>query len=695
MQIANLYVNILNRELSWLSFNERVLQEAMEKTVPLVERIRFLGIYSNNLDEFYRVRVANVRRMATLKKQKIDGFNGTATELYQEIHKEVIKQQKKFQKTFEDITIEFKNHNIFFVNELDISTNQKSELDTYYHAKLKHSIFPIILDKKNSFPKLRDYAIYLAVKIVDFKEKIRYSLIQIPSDIPRYYKLKEGKKILIILVDDIIRLQLMDIFGIFQAKEISAFTFKFTRDAELDLDDDLSLPFIEKIQKSLNDRKKGIPVRFVYDQKMPDDLLKFLLNALNLKEGINTISGGRYHNNKDLMTFPDFENATFLYPKEIPCSHPDIENETSIIQSIIKKDILLHFPYQKFDYVTELLREAAIDPKVKSIKINIYRVAKNSDIMNALLAAVFNGKDVTVVFELQARFDEENNLYWSNRLKDFGAKIIYGIPKLKVHSKLILIERIKDGKEQLISYIGTGNFNEKTARIYVDLAYISAKQEISIEVKKVFSLLENNIDRSIFKNLLVSPFNARRKIIALINIEIANAKDKKSSSIKIKINNLTDISFIEKLYEASNAGVKIELIIRGICCMKAGIKGLSENITIISLVDRYLEHARFLIFHNEGKPVYIITSADLMERNLDSRIEVGVAVKNRDIQIELDRIFDYQWRGSVKARLISSDLKNRYRKRNLPPFHAQVEMYNYYLQQNIENVSKQNLINDK
>jgi polyphosphate kinase len=435
---------------------------------------------------------------------------------------------------------------------------------------------------------------------------------------------------------------------------------------------------MDKIQKSIKERKKGIPVRFVYDSEMPNDLLKYLLESLNLRKGLNTIPGGRYHNNKDLMSFPDFKNSEFIFPEQKPCKHPCLENSQSIINSILEKDILLHFPYQKFDYVVDLLREAAIDPKVKSIKINIYRIAKNSDIMNALLAAVFNGKEVVVVFELQARFDEENNLYWSNRLKDFGAKVIFGVSGLKVHSKLIQIHRVKDGKDQLISYIGTGNFNEKTSKIYVDIGLLTVKSEITNEVKRVFRLLENNLERPLFRNLLVSPFNTRRKITTLINQEIQHVKKGKKSSIRLKLNNLTDLKLINKLYEASKAGVKIEMIIRGICCLKPQVKGLSENITAISIVDRYLEHARFMIFENDGKPIYIISSADFMERNLDNRIEVGVMIKDESIQYELDQIFDFQWRGSVKARLISSDLKNRYRKRNLPPFHAQVETFNFY-----------------
>jgi polyphosphate kinase len=680
--MASLRMNIVNRELSWLSFNERVLQEATDPNVPIVERIRFLGIYSNNMDEFYRVRVANVRRLALLKKQKIDGFEGSATDLYQEIRKVVIKQQKKFESAFQEISEEFKKNNINFVNETGLNETQTEELTRYFQDELRHVIFPIILDKKNTLPKLRDYAIYLAVKIEDSKGKIRYALIQIPSDVSRFKQLNSTNRIDVILIDDIIRLNLKDIFSIFKPAKVSAYTFKFTRDAELDLDDDITLPFIEKIEKSLKDRKKGVPVRFVFDEKMPDDLLHFLLNALNLRAEINTIPGGRYHNNKDFMSFPTFSKPNFVYTPQPPCNHPELENSQGIINTILKKDILLHFPYQKFDYVIDLLRESAIDPKVKSIKINIYRVAKKSDIMNALLAAVFNGKEVTVVFELQARFDEENNLYWSNRLKEFGAKVIYGVPNLKVHSKLLQVQRTKDGKEQLITYVGTGNFNEKTARIYGDLGYLTSKNDISNEVKRVFRILENNLERSLFRNLLVSPFNTRRKLISLIDQEISNAKAGRTSGIKIKINNLTDLKLIEKLYEASCNGVKIDMIIRGICCLKPGVKGLSENITVISLVDRYLEHARFMKFENNGNPIFILTSADFMERNLDNRIEVGVIIKELSIQKELETIFDFQWRGSVKARLISPDLKNRYRKRNLPPFHAQMELYKYYSSQN-------------
>ncbi len=672
-------MNLINRELSWLSFNERVLQEAIDPNVPLTERMRFLGIYSNNLDEFFRVRVANLKRVMEFKNEKIQGFKGSAEELYIEIRKVVMKQQELFEAAYQQIKHEFEAHQVQIVDETALDLHELAQLDFFFHDKLKHAIFPILLDKKRALPKLRDYAIYLGVKITS-KTRVRFALIQIPTEYTRFFTLKQNEGQKVILMDDIIRLYLLEIFSVFRPTDVEAYTFKFTRDAELDLDDDLSLSFFEKIEKSLKQRKKGEPVRFVYDAKMPNDLLQFLLQQLDLKKGVNTIPGGRYHNFKDFMRFPDFGNPEFRFQAQQPVAHPLLQRSKSIIQTILKQDILLHFPYQQFDHVIDLLREASLDPKVKEVKINIYRVAKNSEVMNALLACIFNGKQVTVVFELQARFDEENNLWWSNRLKDFGANVIYGLQNLKVHSKLLQIKRINDGKAQFITYVGTGNFNEGTATIYTDLALLTANKEISAEVSRVFGLLENNLERHTFRYLMVSPFNTRRKLMALIDREIKFAKAKKPAWIRIKINNLTDVKLIEKLYAASKAGVKIEMIIRGICCLKPGVKGLSDNITAISIVDRYLEHARFVIFGNGGTPETYISSADWMERNLDQRIEVGAKIIDPQIQTEIALIFDYQWRGSVKARSISANYKNLYSKRDLPPFHAQQQLFAHYKQ---------------
>lgn len=672
-------MNLINRELSWLSFNERVLQEAIDPNVPLTERMRFLGIYSNNLDEFFRVRVANLKRVMEFKNEKIQGFKGSAEELYVEIRKVVMKQQELFEAAYQQIKHEFEAHQVQIIDETALDLHELAQLDFFFHDKLKHAIFPILLDKKRALPKLRDYAIYLGVKITN-KTRVRYALIQIPTEYTRFFTLKQNEGQKVILMDDIIRLYLLEIFSVFKPTDVEAYTFKFTRDAELDLDDDLSLSFFEKIEKSLKQRKKGEPVRFVYDTKMPNDLLQFLLQQLDLKKGVNTIPGGRYHNFKDFMRFPDFGNPEFRFEAQQPVAHPLLQRSKSIIQTILKQDILLHFPYQQFDHVIDLLREASLDPKVKEVKINIYRVAKNSEVMNALLACIFNGKQVTVVFELQARFDEENNLWWSNRLKDFGANVIYGLQNLKVHSKLLQIKRINDGKAQYITYVGTGNFNEGTATIYTDLALLTANKDISAEVSRVFGLLENNLERHTFRYLMVSPFNTRRKLMTLIDREIKFAKAKKPAWIRIKINNLTDVKLIEKLYVASKAGVKIEMIIRGICCLKPGVKGLSENITAISIVDRYLEHARFVIFGNGGTPETYISSADWMERNLDQRIEVGAKILDPQIQAEIALIFDYQWRGSVKARSISANYKNLYSKRDLPPFHAQQQLFAHYKQ---------------
>lgn len=671
---------LFNRELSWLSFNARVLQEAMDVRVPLIERMHFLGIYSNNMDEFFRVRVANLQRIIMIGDKKVEGFEGTPKELYAAIRTVVVKQQKQFELAYKNILDELSTEGIKQLDETQLDQEKLDELYEFYNIKLKHEIVPIILDPKTPFPRLKDYAIYLAIKMVSNSDKkVQYALVKIPYEFPRFFRFKSPNQNYFMLLDDIIRIHLPSIFSIFEFDIINAHTFKFTRDAELNLDDDIAISFIEKIEKSVKNRKKGEPVRFVYDQKMPKDLLNYLTKALDIKAGVNLIPGGKYHNFKDFTSFPNFERDDFLYEKRPPHAHPDLEDQRSLLKVVLAKDVMLHFPYQRFDYVVDMLREAAIDPKVKSIKINVYRVAYHSQVMNALMNAVSNGKDVTVVMELQARFDESNNLYWANRLKENGAKVLYGLPELKIHSKLIQIIRHSKGKEQFITYIGTGNFNEKTARVYGDLGLFTSTPTVSKEVKKVFHLIENHFNRGLFRHLMVSPFNTRRKIINLITNEINLAKKKKSGLIRLKVNNLVDRGMIEKLYEASNAGVKIELIIRGICCLVPGVKKQSENIKVISIVDRYLEHARFMIFGNGGDPLYFLTSADWMERNLDKRIEVGCPILDVKLQKELDLIFDYQWRGNNKARVIDQKQRNAYRSKGKEEsFHYQEEMYNYY-----------------
>lgn len=674
-------MSYFNRELSWLAFNERVLQEAMDEQTPLVERLRFLGIYSNNMDEFYRVRVANIQRMISVHNKKVDGFNGTPKDLYHEIRAVVVRQQKQFEKTYQTIIDELEKHNIFHVNEKTVNQEQKKELKNYFLQNVIHDLVPIILEKSTPVQKVRDKAIYLAVKMEwDLKRKVRYALIEVPNTVSRFYILNEKDKRYVILLDDIIRLNLREIFPIFAFDTIDAYTFKFTRDAELNLDDDVSMSFIEKMEKSIKLRKKGEPVRVVYDLKMPEDLLSVILKSLNISRSINLIPGGRYHNFKDFMKFPDFGNPAFLFPKQTPVAHPLLKNERSIIKQIIKQDLLLHFPFQLFDHVVDLLREAAIDPKVKSIKINVYRVARNSQVMNALINAVRNGKEVTVVLELQARFDEENNLYWAERLKDEGAKVLYGYEGLKIHSKLILIRRVSDKKEQLLVYVGTGNFNERTAQVYTDMGLLTADKRIALEVNHVFQMMEQSLHRHTFRHLMVSPVNSRRKINQLIQNEISNAKKGLPSGIQIKLNNLVDTKLIDKLYSASQAGVPIQLIIRGVCCLVPELKTKSQKIEVISIIDRYLEHSRFLIFKNNEEPLYFVTSGDWMERNLDKRIEVGTPIFDKNIKEELQTVFDLQWNDNVKARIIDKKQRNQ-RKNSLEEnLHSQQALWELYRQ---------------
>ena len=672
-------MRLLNRELSWLSFNERVLQEALDETNPLIERMRFLGIYSNNMDEFFRVRVAYVHRMTMLENQSIQGFDGTASELFDEIRNVVLSQQRKLQVAYKKILKELEAEGIHHINEHELSKEQEEELREYFNLKLKHAIVPIMLNKHTPFPRLKDSGIYLAVKMEwDDKQKKRFALIKIPSAFQRFYRMSKDDQEYVILIDDIIRLNMDTIFSIFTYDRVQAFTFKFSRDAELDLDDDLTVSFIEKIKKSIKKRKKGEPVRFVYDEKMPHDLLEYLLKELNLEYGVNTIPGGKYHNFKDFMSFPDFGRKDFSFTKRSPNKHPGLENQRSLIKTIQKKDVMLHFPYQRFDYVVDLLREAAIDPKVKAIKINVYRVAKSSQVMNALMTAVQNGKQVFVVLELQARFDEENNLYWSKKLEEAGAMVSYGVEGLKVHSKLIQIYRVGSKGEQWITYVGTGNFNESTAKIYEDFGMMTASKSIGREVQRVFDILMGYRNNLQFEQLFVSPYNTREKFSALIHQEIEHVKNGKEGLIRIKINNLVDADMIELLYKASNAGVKVQLVVRGICCLVPGIVGQSENIEVRCIVGRSLEHSRFMIFNNDGDSQFILTSADWMERNLDKRIEVGAPVKDPDLQNDLSRVFETLWKGNTKSRLIDVKQSNRYYRDDNPPFVAQDELYNYY-----------------
>ena len=670
-----------NPELSWLSFNHRVLQESLDQRNPLLERIKFLGIYSNNLDEFFKVRVAGVKRMVAQRTKSVYGFSGTPSDLLNEIKALVLKQQRLFELSYQKILRELGKQNIRLIDETNATETHRKEISWYFDNEIKHLIMPILVDKKSKFPELRDDAIFLAVKLNYFdKIKVRYALIQIPSYVSRFYKLKEqdGVRNLVIL-DDIIRMHLPEIFKIFSADSTEAYTFKFSRDAEIDLEETQVLSLVDKMNKGIKDRKKGEPVRLVYDGHMPIDMVHQLMRMLGLRENENVIPGGKYHNFKDFMNFPDFGIPEHNHPPQPPVDHPVLCQQRFMFKHILKHDELLHFPYQRFDYIIDLLREAALDPKVESISINIYRAARDSKILNALITALKNGKQVTVVFELLARFDEENNLYWSTKLDDLGATIIYGVPGFKVHSKLMLISRVSNRKRSHIAYVGTGNFHEKTARIYDDIGLLTGNSAIVNEVIKLFRFFENNVDRGRFSTLIVSPFNSRRRWVEMIDVEIAKAKKKQPAFIFLKMNSLIDEKMISKLYDASCAGVKIRIICRGMCSLVAGVPGQSENIEVRSIVGRYLEHSRVFIFGSEKhKQQVFIGSGDWMARNLDKRVEVITPIYDDYLAKQLNSYLSTLWTGNKKARVIDALQKNEYVKSNGNLIEAQTALYEFY-----------------
>lgn len=673
------HVELLNRELSWLSFNERVLQEAEDKTNPLIERMKFMGIFSNNRDEFFRVRVATVKRMVKLGRRAKDILGEDPEILLGKIQKTVIGQTNKFEGVYEELLHELGKHGIYILNERMLNEEHKKFVRQYFHDEVMPTLVPIMLDSTPQFPYLRDKSIYFLINISRLEKKPKYSLIEIPSEVlPRFVVLpKHGEKKYLMLLDDVIRFGLDDVFAIFEHETVEAYTIKLTRDAELDIDNDVTQSIVEKISKSLKKRKKGAPVRLTYDNDMPNEMLDFLMRKINVIKTDNLIPGGRYHNFKDFMNFPNIGASELQYKAPQQLDHPAFHGVKSFLKVIREKDILLQYPYQSFHHIIDVLREASIDPKVESIKITLYRVAGQSRVVNALVNAVKNGKKVTVVVELQARFDEEANLHWANKLKEEGAHVIYGVPGLKVHSKLFLIGRRENGKLVNYAHVGTGNFNEKTSKFYCDNSLLTTDKRIAEEVARLFVFYANNLKRGTFKHLLVAPFFMRKKIHNLINKEIENAKSGKQAFIILKLNNLVDKDVIKKLYEASEAGVKIRLIIRGICSLITG-ESFSKNIEAISIVDKYLEHTRMFIFCNGGNEKYFLSSADWMARNLDNRSEVAVPVYDESVQAELRTMIDIQWNDNSKARIINKKQDNQYRTNDAKvKVRAQDEIYKW------------------
>ncbi|CAI8190220.1 MAG: polyphosphate kinase 1 [Flavobacteriaceae bacterium] len=687
----------INREISWLRFNERVLQESADPNTPLIERFRFLGIFSNNLDEFFKVRYATVKRVVDAGA-KLKGALGDEKPkaLLAEITSIVIAQQKKSLEILNDIELELEGKNIFLINEKEVHADQAAFISDYFTQKVSPVLMTIILNDLTDFPTLKDTAAYLAVKMtmpleeseagtlsrIRRKKDLRYALIEIPKSVNRFVVLpREGDKQYIMMLDDIIRFNLDKIFNMFTYTKIAAHMIKITRDAELDMDNDLSKSFIEKIYESVEERKISDPVRFVYDMSIEKDTLKFLKDKMKIEGTDSVIPGGRYHNRRDYMSFPSLGREDLLYSKTTPLPVKGVPPEGSLLQYIAEKDFLQYTPYHTFSYITRFLKEAALDPKVKTIKITVYRLANNSQVAASLINAVKNGKQVTVQIELQARFDEHANIEYAEKLQAEGVKLIFGVRGLKVHSKICLIEREEGANLKRYGFVSTGNFNESTARIYTDYTLFTAHDPILKELDKVFDFFETTYKIHKYKHLIVSPHYTKNVFKKLIDKEIAFAKAGKEASIKIKMNSFTSYKMIDKLYEASRAGVKIQLIIRGICCLVPGIPGMSENIEVISVIDKFLEHTRLFIFGNDNDPKIYISSADWMTRNLDYRVEVGCPIYDTDIKKELIDTFNMSWEDNTKSRWLTDQQESPYRKLESAPLRSQFAMYDYYKNQ--------------
>jgi polyphosphate kinase len=674
----------VNREISWLDFNARVLQEAQDDRVPLIERLRFIGIFSNNLDEFYKVRYATVKRIALSEKSGRKAFGGqTAQNLLTEITQKTIALQKESLLTLDSIEALLKEEKVFFINEKQITQTQADFLHDYFIQTISPALSTIVLDDSNQFPHLKDRLAFLAIRMEIAHEKQQtqqYALIEIPETISRFVVLpSEDDTQQVMLIDDVIRFHLDTIFRIFNYQHIEAHMIKITRDAELDIDDDLSKSYVEKIAESVKDRLEGDPVRFVYDQEINKETLSFLLAKMGINHNTDSlIPGGRYHNRRDYMNFPSLGRKNLLYSKIDPLTVEGLSLESRMFDRIQQRDFLQYTPYHTFSYVVRFLQEAALDPNVKNIFITIYRLSKISNVANALINAAKSGKKVTVQIELQARFDERANIRYAEQMKAEGVHLIFGIQGLKVHSKVCVVERVENKKLKRYGFISTGNFNESTAKIYTDYTLFTSNQLILKEVSKVFQFFITPYKNFKYKHLIVSPHSTEKEFKKLIHQEMVNAKSGKSASIRIKLNNLTSYRMVEALYAASQAGVKIQMIVRGVCCLIPGVKGMSENIEVISVVDKFLEHTRLLVFENDGDSKVFISSADWMTRNIENRVEVSCPIYDEKIKKELIDTFAICWSDTVKARCINTGPNNPYRTDQQSMVRSQFATYDYY-----------------
>ncbi len=676
------------RDISWLSFNARVLQEAADPTVPLRERIRFLGIFSNNLDEFFRVRVATLKRMVQFGSKGKMHMESDPTSILEEIQMMVLNQQSEFNRIWEGILEEMQQQKVFLVTEKDLNPEQQEFVKRYYDEEVSQNTIPLMVETIPYFPYLRDKSIYLGVVMWKNETALKrmYSIIEVPSGIMDRFVLLPSpeNEQHILLLEDVIRFNLPSIFSYFGYDQYAASVFKVTRDAEIDIDNDVATSIIQKIEKGIKNRRKGKPVRFVYDKEMDPGLLEFLIRKLNLTKRDNIIPGGRIHNFREFMDFPrqvfHSENK-----RRRPFEHPELVNKR-ITDVVMQQDVMLHFPYHSFGSVIDLLREAAIDPDVTSIKMTAYRLAKQSKVINALINAVRNGKQVTVVVELRARFDEEANLSWKSRLEDEGVKVLIGIPNMKVHAKLCVIRKRTNDRIVQYGFVSTGNLNEDTARVYADHCLLTSNRAIMADANRIFNYIEHYKTGDHFlkacNTLIPSPGFIRREITKMIHTEIKNARRGTKAAITAKMNSLSDEEIIKELYSAAKAGVEVNLIIRGIFCMFSESPRFVQPIKAISIVDEYLEHARVWIFHNGGREKMFISSADWMVRNLDHRVEASCPIFDENIRKELKDILDIQLRDNVKARWLDNDLSNEYVKTDGEKIRSQYATY-FYLQQKI------------
>ena len=672
------------RDISWLSFNARVLQEANDPTVPLKQRIRFLGIFSNNLDEFFRVRVATLKRMTELGKKNIH-LEENPRQILDDIQTIVLNQQSEFTRIWENIFEELKQQGVFLITATELNPEQQKYVKVFFEREVRSNVIPLLVEGIPHFPYLREKSLYLGVvmskKATAYERQ--FALVEVPSKaVGRFVLLPSSDdKKYIILLEDVIRFNLPSLFSYFGYDEFSSHIFKITKDAEIELDNDVSTSLIQKIEKGLKNRRQGRPTRFVYDKEMDAALLEFLIRKLNLTRKDNIIPGGRIHNFRHFMDFPDV--LPKVERRRPPLPHPDLVGQLRVTDVVLTKDIFLNFPYHSFDPLIDLLREAAMDTTVIQIKLTAYRLAADSKVVNALVNAARNGKEVIVALELKARFDEEANLEWKERMELEGIKVIISPENFKVHAKICVIRKRSQKKVLQYGFVSTGNLNEQTAKVYGDHCLLTSNRQVMADCNKIFEYLaDTKLTVDYLKRcqtLLVSPVTMRSTILDLINREIKVARQKKPASIVLKLNSISDHQLIEKLYEAANAGVEIRMVIRGIFCVLTDLKKTKKHIQAISIVDRYLEHARVMVFYNGGKRKIFISSADWMVRNLNHRVEAAVQIKDEAIAQQLQDILDIQLNDNVKARILDRELSNNYVQADddAPRIRSQDKIYDY------------------